>query len=396
MERTLWRKIYDRYITMYTDKMEFPNWAKHFISWYMGWEIQKNIMVWYKWQLKDYQVEALMHVVENEWWLIEAPTWSWKSHIVMWITDYFKTKTLVVCPTKKLVKEMVDKFTEFTDIEPWTWYSDWKKIKDVTITTHTSFVKDILWEWKLNWFGLILVDEADDKLSEKMIHAIAKSWCDILVGMTWTPSRQELDTNDMQLIFWPHISVGKYQVMPTSITHYVYKRWQDESASIDYTNRHTQRESIIWNKYRFENVLDTIKKIQSESFLTILLLDRLEEVEKYREEFPDAIVITWSTKIKDDEIWIEKLKKTWWLIIWSIKKLYRWVDIPVCDSVIIASPIKFENTVIQAVWRALRSHEDKKNVTISIINDNVLQRQRYEQSKACKEAYWFNPEIVYI
>jgi hypothetical protein len=71
--------------------------------------------------------------------------------------------------------------------------------------------------------------------------------------------------------------------------------------SIDYTNRHTQRESIIANKKRFQTVVDKIKELTQQSYLTILLLDRMEEIERYRVEFPEAKVITGKTKVKDDE-----------------------------------------------------------------------------------------------
>lgn len=395
MEKTLGRRIFDRYIQLYTSDYCFPNGAKHKIDWRKYNEFKK-VDIKYSWSLKDYQLEALWHVAEHDWWLIEAATWSWKSHILIGITEYYKTRTLIVCPTKKLVKEMVDKFKEFTDYEPWTYYSDWKNIKDITITTHTSFAQDIETNWNLKWFNVVCVDEADDKLSKKMIDALCKCDCDILVWMSWTPNRQELNLDDMQLIFWPYIKVWDYQVLPDKITHYVYRRDRDESDCIDYTNWHTQRESIIYNKNRFDTVIDTIRTITEKSFLSLILLDRIEEVEKYSIEFPDAAVITWNTKVKDDEVLITKLKKEWWIIIWSIKKMYRWIDIPECDNVVIASPIKFENTVIQSVWRALRAFEWKWEVSINIINDNVLNRQRYEQTKSCIENYWITPEVIYI
>lgn len=258
-------------------------------------------------------------------------------------------------------------------------------------------VYDISVEWNHNYYAnWMLVHNCDDKLSKKMVDALCKCDCDILVGMSWTPDRQELDLNDMQLIFWPHVSVWEYQELPDSIIHNVYKRSSEETMDIDYTNWHTQRESIIANKKRFKAVTDKITEIKNWSFLTLLLLDRMEEIERYREQFPEAIVITGKTKIKDDETWIEKLKKKGGLVIGSIKKMYRWVDVPECDSVIVASPIRFENTVIQAIGRALRRCEWKTKVQINIINDNTLQSQRYEQSKACKAAYWILPQIVYI
>jgi superfamily II DNA or RNA helicase len=67
----------------------------------------------------------------------------------MAVAQYYKKWTLIVTPTKKLVKEMLDKFKEFTDYVPGTWYSDGKDIKEITITTHTSFVQDMLGEKKL-------------------------------------------------------------------------------------------------------------------------------------------------------------------------------------------------------------------------------------------------------
>jgi superfamily II DNA or RNA helicase len=37
---------------------------------------------------------------------------------MMAITAYYKKRTLIITPTKKLVKEMVDKFKEFTNYTP--------------------------------------------------------------------------------------------------------------------------------------------------------------------------------------------------------------------------------------------------------------------------------------
>lgn len=396
MERVLGRKIYDRTINLYTQDYYFPNWAKKILPSKNIKVHNKNVDIKYNWQLRDYQISALMHVIENEWWIIEAPTWAWKSAIVMWITSYLKTTTLIVCPTKKLVKEMVDKFKEFTNYEPWTYYSDGKNIKDITITTHSSFASDISWKWDLKNFANVIVDECDDKLSYKMICALCKCNCDILVWMSWTPDRQELDINDMTLIFGPYIKVWEYQMKPESVTHHIYKWSQDEILWIDYRNWHTLRESVLLNKKRFNSIVDRIKELCSKSYLTLILLDRIEEIESYAEALPEAIVITWKTKVKDDEKLIDNIVKTWWIIIWSIKKMYRWIDIPPIDNVIIASPIKFENTVIQSVWRALRRYKWKTKVDISIINDDILNNQRYEQSKAIKAEYWLKSLIVYI
>jgi len=396
MERQLWHRIFDRYIKMFTPEWYLPTGAKYHTGTQIKWNEESNVDIKYSGDLRPYQIEWLMHISDYDGWLIEAGTWSWKSHIIMSIAELYKKKTLIICPTKKLVKEMVEKFKEFTNYEPWTYYSDGKKIKDITVTTHMSFVKDTLGKKELGLYDVIIIDECDDRLSEKMIHSICYSNCNILVWLSGTPDRQELNLDDMQLIFWPHIKIGEYQVLPDEITHYMYKRSADEAATIDYTNRHEQRESIMWNNIRYKVVSDKIEEISKWSFLTLLLLDRISEIEKYQERFPEALVITGKTKVKDDEVWIDAIRKKWWIIIWSIKKMYRWVDIPEVDNVIIASPIRFENNVIQSIWRALRPSPNKTKVSINIINDNVLQSQKRAQTKTCKDEYNIVPNVVYI
>ena len=396
IEKVIKRNIYNKYIKLYAQWNIFPNWAKLFTNQKYLRTNERSIDFEFYWELRPYQIEALMHVEEYQCGLIEAATGSWKSLVAIWLINFFKVTTLIVCPTKKLVSEMVDKFKKFTNYEPWTYYSDWKNIKDITITTHASFVKDMGSQRLLTKFCLVIVDEADEKSSEKFIQSLCVSDCDILVGMSGTPSRQDLNLEDMELVFGPHVKIGDYQMLPTEITHNIYAWPEEEADEVNYTNWHTQRESILANKNRFKAVVEKIKEFKESNHLCLLLLDRIEEVERFSESFPEALVITWHTKIKDDEAWIKVLEKSWWLIIGSIKKMYRGVDIPSCDCVIIASPIRFENTVIQSIWRALRAFDGKEKVSIQVINDDILTTQRREQTKSCKQEYWIKTENVYI
>jgi len=91
-------------------------------------------------------------------------------------------------------------------------------------------------------------------------------------------------------------------MMPSEVTHHIYQRQHDEVSMIDFTNWHYQRKSMLDNIQRFKTVVQTIKEIRQNTFLSLLLLDRIEEIEKYSQEFPEAIVITGQTKVKDDEI----------------------------------------------------------------------------------------------
>jgi hypothetical protein len=50
---------------------------------------------------------------------------------------------------------------------------------------------------------------------------------------------------------------------------------------VDYTNWASIRESMIHNERRFKAVIEKIKDISKDSFLTLILLDRNEDVDKF-------------------------------------------------------------------------------------------------------------------
>jgi hypothetical protein len=72
-------------------------------------------------------------------------------------------------------------------------------MQEVMITTHKSFVQNTaMFAGK---FGIVFYDEADVNLSSDMITALARVDTEGLFGLTGTPKRQELDLNDLQLIY---------------------------------------------------------------------------------------------------------------------------------------------------------------------------------------------------
>jgi len=77
---------------------------------------------------------------------------------------------------------MVDKFKKFTNTMPGVRYGKKKKLEQITITTHDSFVSNMD-EFKSK-FGIIVIDEADFDFTEKMIKAIIFVDGDGLFGLT--------------------------------------------------------------------------------------------------------------------------------------------------------------------------------------------------------------------
>lgn len=161
---------------------------------------------------------------------------------------------------------------------------------------------------------------------------------------------------------------------------------------LDYSSWHSQRESMMANQKRKEARRNKIKDLQSKSKLLLLLLDRHEEiddiVEMIEEDKPcDYAIITGKTKVSDDEQAIERLRVSGGIIVGSLDKMYRGVDIPEIDHVCIASPVKFKNKVIQSIGRSLRPHTSKSDAHVSILNDSILRSQAHEQRRSCYNEY---------
>lgn len=110
--------------------------------------------------------------------IVHMKTGRGKSHMVMKMTSYFKTKTLILTHNIDTLNEMVDKFKKYTGYDVGVFYGKKKQIKDITISTHASF-RDKLAHDPFNRFHLLIVDEMDANFSNKMIEAIcvAKPVC---------------------------------------------------------------------------------------------------------------------------------------------------------------------------------------------------------------------------
>lgn len=103
-------------------------------------------------------------------------------------------ETLIVVPTKILVRQTKDKLNKFApSLEVGTLYSDTHDItKPITITTYASLVRNIA-NGTLNpgLYKLLVLDEVHRSLSGKRIKAVSKFTSSIRLGFTATPVYSE-------------------------------------------------------------------------------------------------------------------------------------------------------------------------------------------------------------
>jgi len=337
-------------------------------------------------------------------WLIRLTTWKGKSHIILNVAEYYQTNTLVLVHNVKTLQEMYQKFKEYTNVEPWI-YGGWKKeIKQITIMTKKSFTMDYN---KINYFfWLVLVDEAPIGFSKKFWTALNTFFhCKnntALYGLSGTPLKNDLTTEDLEKYFGKIIEVKNqinnwYNIIPkfTMLDYHYYEHYEFEWPA-------ELRTAISENEERLLLQIETIHEYIKNRKCLLVLTDRKLEIENfYRELSEDSnfnlIVMTGDTKVKDDDEQLAKAKANWKpiIILGTIQKVGVGVDIPIIDTILLASAIKFKATVIQAIGRALRKYEGKTDVIVGIWNDlPVLKKQRAEKIKTICSEYWLEKKDI--
>lgn len=335
-------------------------------------------------------------------WLIKLTTGKGKSHVIMDIVWYFQTNSLILVHNVKTLNEMVQKFKEFTNITPCK-YGWWKKeIWAITIMTKKSFTMD--YEKFENHFWLIVCDEAPIWFSKTFYHSMNIFCTNKNIAFYWlsgTPESLDFNKEDLQKYFWKIIepTSDEYNIIPD----FEMVDFQTNNF-YEFENSSEMRQALTDDKERLEEQVKFILTQAKKSNCLLILTDRVEETENFfeklshREDF-FVFTMTGSTDEKTDFQNVENAKNCWKkvIIIWTIQKVWVWVDIPMIDSVFLASAIKFRSTVIQAIGRALRKYKNKENVSCIIWNDiPIYKKQRSEKFKAIKEEYGVEEKEIKI
>lgn len=339
-------------------------------------------------------------------WLIVMWTGKGKSHTIMQTVNLLRQKTLILCHNQKTLLEMREKFKEFTNYTPWVYFSLEKEIKDITITTHSSYVSMAAKDPEnsiFNTFDCIMYDEADYSVSDKMFKALAFSNASFIYGLTGTPYTKDLSTEWMEKIYGKRIIFEwgeKYNIVPSIIECYRYKAHDQ----YEYTNWAELQECLFNNEERLNYMIDIVKRHYEGRNWCIILFNRIEEINIFSKMLQKVKIkhkiITWQTKpVEDNEVIKEisdKKSRSFNIIIGSIGKLARWVDIPIIDTIFMFAPTYFEGTIVQAVGRALRNHPEKEIVKIIDFSDDECAKQRYQRLKAYKQEYGLTESSIII
>lgn len=351
--------------------------------------------------------ESIMNIIKkrNEQfnyraWLIKLKTWMWKSKVIIDITNYYQTNTLILVSNLKLMQEIKNKFIEFTNIEPqiyWWWK---KEIWNITIMTKKSFTLDF--ESIKQNFNLIILDECHQQFTKNTYISINKffhwkKWI-ALYWLSATPSTDFLEEKDLEKYFWKTITVQKeYDFIP----EFIFYNYQPKNKFLyEYETYPELRQCLIEDKERQELQFNIIKN--NLSICSLILCDRLEEIENYYNNLITEdiflIKITGQTSILEDEKLLNEAlhQKKKILIIGSAQKTWTWFDFWIIDTIFLFNSIKFTNSIIQFIGRGLRRFSNKIWCRVIVWNDKVLNKQKLQKIKVIKEEYWVLEKNILI
>ena len=417
---TIQKKFFDYYNQKLKDITIrlYSYWYMPPTMWSVIWTDRISIIPWKMWlELKEQSEETkkmfaenikaqseIMRIIqkrnEDFWytcWLIKLETGVWKTNLAIQITHYYNTNTLILVSNKKLLRETIDKFKEFTNFIPYQ-YGWWKKeIWQLTVCTKKSFILD---QTKLKDFWLIIIDELHEQFTENFRFALNRNfdwkWV-ALYGMSWTPYTQDLEIKELEKYFWKLIDL---QIGYSVIPEFTFLNYHN---SIDYNfeTYHKLKEQLFEDKIRFEKQIEYLEKMKQEHNYILILSDRISEITRLYEKYEQdkdfyTVLITGKTKIEDDTEKINKALKSWKkiLIIGSITKIWTWFNMPILDTLFLISSINFSAKVIQAVGRILRKHSNKTDINAYIWNDEILKKQKNEKLKVVIEEYWVKKEDI--
>lgn len=129
-----------------------------------------------------------------------------------------------------------------------------------------------------------------------------------------------MDNNDLQKIYGKQIeSLGSgYEYVP------LVEMLKYKSPKYEYETFAELKTLMVEDNDRVSVQVAVVNKLRKERRCVLVLTERVEEAQRYAMEIPDAILITGSTKIKDDE---ENLKRVYegkgHVIIGTVGKMAR-------------------------------------------------------------------------
>lgn len=130
---------------------------------------------------------------------------------------------------------------------------------------------------------------------------------------------------------------------------------------------------------RNKQVLNVINSLKG---YTIVISERTSQLEELQKQTPSSIYINGKTPKKQREKQIEEFRQGKHKVLFATYSLVaEGLDIPILENLIMASPVKDERLVIQAIGRCQRPCEGKEKANIYDLVDDVSMLDKFTRKR---------------
>jgi len=336
--------------------------------------------------VRNYQIEAIQHIINSDRGIILSPTGSGKSFIIYALVRYYvdkfdNDKILIIVPTTSLVEQM------FTDFSDYGWFPEHhchklyaglnkETDREVVISTWQS-----IYQMPKSWFkqfGAAIVDECHLAKAKSLTGIMQKLHdCKYRIGTTGTLDGAEIHqlvleglfgrceqvTTTSELIESKHLS--NLHIRCLVLEHPKEKRQRRPyDTELDFLSLDEARNSFI------------AKLVNYETGNTLVLCRYITQLDKIIDNLNDSnrpIYKVFGKTPVDDREEIRRLVEEGEnvIVIASYGVFSTGINIKRLHNIVFGSPYKSQIKVLQSIGRGLRVADDKQQLNVFDIIDDL-------------------------
>lgn len=342
-------------------------------------------------ELRDIQIPAVKAGVDffktkkTQPSIIVAPTAFGKSIVIAFIAKEINEKVLVIQPSKELLKQNFEKFTNLGgEAEIYSSSFKSKKIGNVTYATIGSIVK-VAHEFKTLGFTKVIIDECDrypkksDGMLRKFLTAAGMKW---ILGLTATPLKLEsefdkisgdlysklamLTTKTKNGSFFKdiiHVCQISEMIERKYWTPLKYESYDFDTGELVYNSTGSEyTEKSILTAFTNQNILQKIiKKVSSLTDRKSILISvpTIEAALELEKRIPSCRAVYSGMDDGERDRVINDFKSLSLRVVAQVSILSVGFDHPELDCIITGRPTSSLSWWYQFVGRVTRIHPDK-------------------------------------
>lgn len=332
-------------------------------------------------ELYDYQYKAVEAMIKSVYttcgWLIVSGTGTGKTRMIRALAKAMGRPIVFVTPNITVQKNAVNSFEERgEELIPINWAQEpWAIDPNKSYACH-YITLDMNYD-KLNDGKRILVcDEAHMCPCDTLLKAICLWRCDdpmtCVFWVTATPYRTEFWEEWFKKIFWTIYHTWA-EALPVKVIRFKKQR----KYSIDYMMEckwdlpsdsfEIYRNMLNMDKERNKEIVDLALRCyhKNESGKVVIFCDRVDHAENIysmlnnsNSTCQDVVLHIGKTSKQDLQKTLENKKQ--YIIVWSVKCLWEWLDLPALTTWILTFNTKNQKSLAQMAWRVRRNAPGKE------------------------------------